>query len=96
MLSTDKEVSNLLDSKDKKYSWCTIHVGGTGDPQYSGGICVCVCLFRAAPQAYGGSQARGPIGAAARRPMPQPHQCGIRAVSLTYTTAHGNAESLTH
>ena len=23
----------------------------------------CVCLFRATPKAYGGSQARGPIGA---------------------------------
>ena len=31
-------------------------------------VCVCVCLFafsRAAPAAYGGSQARGPIGAVA-------------------------------
>ena len=29
-------------------------------------VCVCVCvLFRAAPVAYGGSQARGPIGAIA-------------------------------
>ena len=28
-------------------------------------LCVCVCLFRAAPTAYGGSQARGRIGAVA-------------------------------
>ena len=28
--------------------------------------------------------------------MPQPQQCRIWAVSVTYTTAHGNAESLTH
>ena len=31
-------------------------------------VCVCVCVFafsRAAPMAYGGSQARGPIGAVA-------------------------------
>ena len=31
-------------------------------------LCVCVCLFafsRAASEAYGGSQARGPIGAVA-------------------------------
>ena len=29
-------------------------------------------------------------------PMPQPQQCQIRAESVTYTTAHGNARSLTH
>ena len=37
-------------------------------------------LFRAAPAAYRGSQARGLVGAA----------------SATYTTADGNARSLTH
>ena len=37
-------------------------------------------LFRAAPTAYGGSQARGQNG----------------AVAATYTTAHRNARSLTH
>ena len=30
------------------------------------------------------------------RPMPEPQQCGIRAASATYTTAHGNTRSLTH
>ena len=29
-------------------------------------------------------------------PMPQPHQQGIRAMSATYTPAHGNPGSLTH
>ena len=29
-------------------------------------------------------------------PMPEPQQLGIRAESATYTTAHGNARSLTH
>jgi len=29
-------------------------------------------------------------------PTPQPQQCGIQATSVTYTTAHGNAGSLTH
>ena len=29
------------------------------------GLCVCVCVFRAAPAAYGGSQFRGRIGAVA-------------------------------
>ena len=30
------------------------------------------------------------------QPTPQPQRCGIRAVSVTYTTALGNAGSLTH
>ena len=30
------------------------------------------------------------------RPTPEPQQRGIRAASATYTTAHGNAGSLTH
>ena len=41
--------------------------------------------------AYGGSQASGPI-----EPTAQPQQCQIQAMSLTYTTAYGNAGSLTH
>ena len=57
------------------------------------------CLFafsRATPMAYGGSQARGLIGAVAHRPTPEPQQCRIRAPSATCTTAHSNAGSLTH
>ena len=49
---------------------------------------VVVAISWAAPAAYGGSQARGRIGA--------PPQLGIRAASAAYTTAHGNAGSLTH
>ena len=30
------------------------------------------------------------------QPTPQPQQCRIQAASVTYTTAHGNTESLTH
>ena len=49
-------------------------------------------LFRAAPVAYGSSQARGRIRAAASSlhqatAMPDPNQ------SVTYTTAHGNTGS---
>jgi len=53
---------------------------------------------RAAPAAYGGSQARGLIGAVACscHPTPEPQQCQIRATSVTYITAHGNYGSLTH
>ena len=50
----------------------------------------------AAPAAYGGSPARGPIGAVAAKPIPQPQERGIRVTSATYATAHGNAGSLTH
>ena len=51
--------------------------------------------FRAAPVAYGRSQAMGQIRCS-WQPMPQPQQCQIWAMSGTYTTAHGNARSLTH
>ena len=54
------------------------------------------CLFRATPAAYGSSQARGLIGAVAARPMPEPQPCQIQVESATYSTAHGNARSLTH
>ena len=53
------------------------------------------CLFSATPTAFGGFQARGPISYSCR-PMPQPQQLRIWAVSSTYTTADGNARSLTH
>ena len=51
---------------------------------------------RAAPVAYGGSQARGSNRSYSRRPTPEPQQHGIWAESATYTTAHGSAGSLTH
>ena len=52
-----------------------------------------VCLFfRAALSAYGNSQARSSIRAAAAS-----HSHGkIPATSVTYTTAHSNTRSLTH
>ena len=57
---------------------------------------VVVLLFRAAPVACGGSQARGSNGSCCCRPTPQPQQHHIRAASATYPTAPGNAGSLTH
>ena len=53
------------------------------------------CLFRAAPTAYGSSQARGLSGATVAA-YDTSQQRQIQAVSVTYTTAHGNAGSLTH
>ena len=49
------------------------------------------CLFRAAPVAYGSSQARGRIRAAAS----SLHHSRSNAMSVTYTTAHGRARSFT-
>ena len=48
------------------------------------------------PMAYGGSQARGRIGATAASLTPQPQQHRIWAVSATYTRVHSNTGSLTH
>ena len=53
------------------------------------------CLFAiswAAPAAYGGSQAKGRIGTVAAS-LRQSHS---NVASASYTTAHGNARSLTH
>ena len=51
------------------------------------------CLFRAAPMAFGSSQARSQIRAATTS-LHHSHQ--IWAESATYTIAHGNTRSLTH
>ena len=52
------------------------------------------CFFRAAPTAYGGSQARGRIRAIAAG-LHHSHS-NSRAASATYITAHGNTGYLTH
>ena len=54
----------------------------------------CCCCFRVSPTAYGGSQARGLIRVIAADLHHSHSQ--IQATSATYTTAHGNAGSLTH
>ena len=50
-------------------------------------------IFRATPMTYRISLPRGRIGAVTASLTPQPEQCGIWAISVTYTTAHGNAKS---
>ena len=55
-----------------------------------------VCIyFRAAPTAYL-APGQGSNQSCSRWPTPQPQQGRIRATSVTYTTAHGKARSLTH
>ena len=59
---------------------------------------VLFCLFafsRAAPEAYGGSQARDLIGAVVTG-LHQSHSNAGSKTASTYTTGHGNAGSLTH
>ena len=53
-------------------------------------------FFRASPEAYGSSQARGQIGATAAGLHHSHSHTRIWAKSVTYTTAHGNARSSTH
>ena len=56
-------------------------------------VCVCVCvLFRAAPTAYKGSQAKSNWSCSCQ-PIPQTQQFRIWAVSSIYTPAHDNAVS---
>ena len=52
------------------------------------------CLFRATPMAYGCSHARGWLRAVAASLLDSHSNAGSE--STTYTTAHGNAGSLTH
>ena len=54
----------------------------------------CCVVFRAAPAAQGGSQARGRTDwCCSCQPTPQPQQCGIQAASAIYTTAHGSRKN---
>lgn len=52
------------------------------------------CIFRAAPMAHGSSQARDWIRSCSCSSTQHTQQHGIRAASLIYTTAHGNASRL--
>ena len=60
------------------------------------GIFLFVFFFRAVPTAYGGSQAKGQIRALTSGLHQGPQQRQIRAMSVTYTTAHCHTGSLTH
>ena len=59
-------------------------------------LCVCVCFFKATSKAYGSSQTRGWIEAAADGLHCSHSNAGSEPWSLTYTTAHSDSRSLTH
>ena len=59
-------------------------------------VCLSFCLFRGAPVAHGGSQARALVEPVAAGLYQSHTQCQVQAVPATYTTAHGNAGALTH
>ena len=65
-------------------------------PQYVKYFFFFFFLIRPVPMAHGDSQAGGWNGTTSHWPMPQPQQHQIWAVSVTYTTAQGNARSLIH
>ena len=73
------------------WAWVLL-LNGLGSSPISACFLLLFFLFRAAPAAYGGSQARGQIRAAAA--MPQPQQWQILATSVTYTTAQSNTRSV--
>ena len=77
-----------LSVKVEKGQSSSSHSRAEGAPSF---FLVFLPFSRAAPTAYGGSQSNQ---SCSRRPTPQPQQRRIRAVSATYTTAHGNAGSL--
>ena len=54
------------------------------------------CLVRATPEAYGGSQARGLMGAVAPGLCHSHSNTGSEPCLWPTATAHGNARSLTH
>ena len=57
--------------------------------KYRGWLFIYFLLFRIAHEAYGSFQARGWIRATATSLYHSSQQCGIKMVSVTYTTAHG-------
>ena len=96
-------------TQNKKIKSCCKHIFTQKDPnkiQYILWFCVLYsmlfysipfhsCFFRATPAAYGNSQARGWIGAAAASPRHSHNNVGSEP-SMPNRIAHSNAGSLTH
>ena len=58
--------------------------------------CSCCCYFLGCSRGIWRFPGWGSNRSCSCRPMPESQQCRIQAASATYTTAHGNAGSLTH
>ena len=54
------------------------------------------CLFQGHTRGIWKFPGQGSNRSCSHRPTPEPQQHSIQAMSVTYTTAHGNAGSLTH
>ena len=54
------------------------------------------CYFLGSSRGIWSFPGEGSNRSCSRWPTPEPQQRGIRGASATYTTAHGNARSLTH
>ena len=79
----------ILNPLHRGLNWCSTEISWIISPLYhSGNSFFFFFFFRAAPTAYGSSQARGQIRATAT---------GLHhSLSRAYTTAHGNVRSLSH
>ena len=58
--------------------------------------CCCFCYFWGCSRGIWRFPGEGLNRSCSHQPTPEPQQRRIRAASATYTTAHGNAGSLTH
>ena len=59
-------------------------------------VCVCVCFFLGLHPRHMEIPRLGVESELQLRPTPQPQQRRIRSPPVTYTTAHGNARTLTY
>ena len=85
--------------KKKKKKRITLHtLRSNGIIGFIGfmGFCLFVCLFLGHACSVWTFPGQGLNQSCRCQPTPQPRQFRIRAVSATYTTAHGNAGALTH
>ena len=79
----------LMDTSWVCNGWATM-----GTPVFWGFFCLFVCFYFLGPHLWPMEVPR--LGVKLELQLPQPQQCGIQMESVTYTTAHSNAESLTH
>ena len=91
MAKKDKQTKNKETLLARCLCVCGVHFFNCHEQEPDSNI-----IFLVSPAVYGGSQARGQIGAVATSLHHSHSNAVIRAASTTYTTAHSNAGSLTH